>query len=81
MTIAPDKNLRFTADHHFDHVNIIRFGQRPFGDVQEMNEALIENRNRAVRPGDTVYHFGDIFLMPSGDAKRLCHRLNGSICL
>ena len=33
----------FTADTHFDHANIIRFCNRPFTSVDEMNEALIAN--------------------------------------
>lgn len=34
--------LFFTSDHHFGHANIIKFCNRPFKDVDEMNEVLIE---------------------------------------
>ena len=86
MTILSHSNARtpvlwFTADHHFDHANILRYCQRPFADVESMNEALIQNWNRVVAPGDTVYHLGDLFLTPPTEAKRLRERLNGSICL
>ena len=81
MIIAPDKNLWFTADHHFGHANIIRYCQRPFSDVEAMNETLIAHWNRIVQPGDTVYHLGDLFLAPPTEAKTLRERLNGSICL
>ena len=49
----------FTADTHFDHYNIIGYCQRPFSSVEEMNEALVANWNRAVGPEDTIYHLGD----------------------
>ena len=50
----------FTGCTHFDHDNIIRLAGRPFGNVQEMNEALVERWNAKVRPNDYVYHLGDV---------------------
>lgn len=38
----------FTSDTHFNHANIIKFCERPFGSIEEMNEALIANWNRVV---------------------------------
>lgn len=49
----------YTADPHFGHESIIRFCRRPFGNTTDMNEALIENWNRVVQPGDIVYVVGD----------------------
>ena len=49
----------FTADTHFDHANIIRFCNRPFETVEEMNEALIANWNRKVHANDTVFIIAD----------------------
>jgi len=49
----------FTADTHFGHANIIKYSKRPFADVKEMDEALIENWNKLVRPKDVVWHLGD----------------------
>lgn len=43
----------FTSDTHFNHANIIRFCNRPFNDVEQMNETLIANWNRVVQPEDT----------------------------
>jgi len=49
----------FISDTHFNHNNIIRFAERPFRNWKQMNETLMENWNRRVRPGDLVYHLGD----------------------
>ncbi len=51
--------LWFTADHHFGHANIIRFCRRPFADVAEMDEEMVERWNATVDTGDEVWHLGD----------------------
>lgn len=52
----------WTSDSHFSHVNIIRYTDRPFSDVDEMNAALIARWNERVAPDDTVWHLGDLVL-------------------
>ena len=54
-----------TADHHFGHANIIRFCNRPFENVQEMDQAMIDRWNAVVGPEDVVYHLGDFTLTDS----------------
>ena len=72
-------NIFFTADEHFDHRNIIDFCHRPFKDTAEMRETLIANHNKVVKPGDRVYHLGDMFwrTLPVNDAIAIRYRLNG----
>ena len=53
-------NIFFTSDLHFFHKNVIRFDNRPFTSVEDMNEALIRNWNRKVKNNDLVYILGDI---------------------
>ena len=49
----------YTSDLHFGHENVIRFDDRPFSDIEEMDRTLIELWNARVRNEDTVYIVGD----------------------
>lgn len=71
----------FTSDTHFGHENIIKYCQRPFDNVEQMNEAIIKNWNSVVGPNDTVFHLGDFAW---GDPKvwnDALDKLNGHIHL
>jgi calcineurin-like phosphoesterase family protein len=57
------------SDTHFGHAGVCRFVRndgvtklRPWDDPQEMDEAMIERWNERVRPGDKVYHLGDVVI-------------------
>jgi calcineurin-like phosphoesterase family protein len=52
----------WTSDTHFSHANIIRYTNRPFTSVDEMNARLIERWNERVAPSDEVWHLGDLAL-------------------
>lgn len=71
----------FTADHHFGHANIIRFSNRPFESLEEMNEELIKRWNEKVSPENSVYHLGDLSLANPQETKEILDRLNGKIHL
>lgn len=74
-------NIFFTADHHFGHENIIKFSERPFESLDQMNEELIKRWNEKVEPGDTVYHLGDMSLGKPDFTKEILDRLHGNIHL
>lgn len=72
------------SDTHFNHYNILKFTDRdsgklvrPFQTVHDMNETMVENWNKVVKPGDKVYHLGDVFFGSQVHFKALWLRLNG----
>lgn len=67
----------YIADWHYGHANCIHFDNRGFKNVEEMNEALINNWNSVVSPGDTVYVLGDMFWCKTTEAIEVMDKLNG----
>jgi len=60
-----------------NHKNIIKYCDRPFKTVDEMNSTLIHNWNAVVEPEDTVYFLGDFALGPKEAFRRMASALNG----
>ncbi len=67
----------FTSDTHFGHKNIIRYSNRPYRSVDEMNEALIDSINQLVQPNDELYHLGDFAFSDEEATYNIVKRLNG----
>jgi calcineurin-like phosphoesterase family protein len=71
------RNIWVISDTHFGHENIIKYCNRPFEDINHMDEYMIERWNSVVKPGDKVYHLGDVYM---GSGERMAKnfpRLNG----
>ena len=69
-------NTWFSSDHHLGHRNILKYTNRPFSSVEEMDDILILRWNEVVKKDDTVYHLGDFCM---GDEWNYLSRLNGNI--
>jgi len=50
----------FTSDWHLSHENVIKYCNRPFDNVYEMNKTIINNHNELVSDEDLVYFLGDM---------------------
>ncbi len=62
-------NRFLISDTHFGHTNTwekftLADGSplRPFTSTEEMDETMVDNWNKTVRPQDTVYHLGDVVI-------------------
>ena len=68
----------FTADEHYGHTNIIRYCDRPFASVKEMDSEIIKRHNELVGSKDVVIHAGDFTLAKKTSAESYIKRLNGN---
>jgi calcineurin-like phosphoesterase family protein len=72
------------SDLHLGHANIIKYCSRPFphNAVDEMDQVLINNWNYTVKPGDRIYHIGDLCYGPNAKSPtEYLRQLNGTISL
>ena len=65
-----------TSDTHYGHSKVIKYSNRPFKDVDEMNEVLISNWNSLVSDKDLIFHLGDFAF---GEPGKYLKRLRGKI--
>jgi calcineurin-like phosphoesterase family protein len=74
------------SDTHFNHTNILKFtdsntgelirGAR-FSSTKEMDEHMVEQWNSVVKPGDKVYHLGDVMFGDKEYFQKLWPKLHG----
>lgn len=65
------------GDTHFYHERIIRYENRPFESVEEMNQALINNWNSKVKKNDKIFMLGDFSLCTKLKMEGIVRQLNG----
>lgn len=76
------QNIFLISDTHFGHTNMYDFlhsdglrVRREFKNVEDGDEAMVENWNRVVGVKDKVYHLGDVYI--NRKARFILDRLNG----
>ncbi len=70
--------IYFTSDLHLGHRGVIEMKNRPFENVEEINQILMENYISVVHKNDTVYILGYIsHHMPIEWVNELIGKMNG----
>ena len=69
----------YISDLHLKHNNVIKFDNRPFNTIEEMENTLISNWNSVVSNADHVYHLGDFCWGKKDDWIKYLKLLNGNI--
>jgi len=81
------RDIWIVSDTHLGHENILKFTDSATGDlvrghlfdnVDQMDEYMLEKWNSVVKPGDIVYHLGDVFMGDKDRFKRQWPKFNGS---
>jgi len=81
------RDIWVISDTHFQHTNILTFKESEtgklvrghlFDNVDQMDECMMDNWNSVVKPGDLVYHLGDVFFGNKETFIKKWKLLNGS---
>lgn len=69
-----------TSDLHLDHTNIIKYCNRPFLNIEEMNKTIVDNWNNTISNKDIVFFLGDLaYGRKSRSTDYWLKQLNGKI--
>lgn len=75
---AKEENIWFTSDTHFLHSRNIDYSGRPFKDIEEHDDTIINNINSVVKQTDYLFLLGDFIFTSSVDMiVAYYNRLNG----
>lgn len=67
----------YISDMHLGHSGIIRYDNRPFMNVEEMDETIIQRWNDVVSDTDTIYVLGDFSWYKEEKTLEILNRLVG----
>lgn len=60
VRITEPENTFIYSDPHFGHTNIIKYCNRPFSSISEMNEVMLAKYHMVVKPDSKVIFLGDM---------------------
>ena len=62
-------NIFFTSDFHLGHWNIVKYCNRPFKTLEEMDSTIIGKINERVDADDLLIYLGDFCMKSSSEAS------------
>lgn len=68
----------FIADTHFGHERCLEFDNRPFSNIEDHDNAMIELWNESVGIDDDVYILGDVSWHNPNNTVKILQQLNGN---
>lgn len=71
------QNVYVIADPHFGHKNILKYENRPFADIEHMDNELIKRWNETVSKNDKVFVLGDVSFHDKETTSKIIHKLHG----
>ena len=75
------QNIFFASDWHLFHNSVIKpeFDDRPFDNIHQMHDELVENWNSVVTNDDYVFYTGDLSFGSRNKTLPIIKELNGKI--
>lgn len=78
IQIDENEKIWFTSDLHFEHKNILKFCNRPYETIKDMNIDLINRWNSVVGDDDIAFILGDVMWFDSRtECKKTLEKLRG----
>ncbi len=73
--------LWLTSDLHFFHDKVLKYQKatRPFDNVDDMNNFIIEQWNSVVSDNDIVFDLGDMFFCSTDKCESILRQLQGNV--
>ena len=65
------------SDMHFGHANIMKYENRPFSTVEDMDNTIVNNWNKTVNKDDKVFILGDVSFYNKDKTRDIINRLRG----
>lgn len=77
IRIPQERRVFVTSDLHLNHRAVIKYGERPFKNVGEMNSRLLELYNDTVNDNDIVYFIGDVLFYRGKNSIEILKEFKG----